>query len=66
MENENSIEDNTYINYGFQTVDDLSEILSRQSRRYSKPFEEEVEARVKWFLRLWDTRALLGITTPKA
>lgn len=47
MENENSIEDNTYINYGFQTVDDLSEILSRQSRRYSKPFEEEVEARVK-------------------
>ncbi|MDD5795700.1 MAG: hypothetical protein PUD24_02015 [Oscillospiraceae bacterium] len=48
MENENTnISSDTYTENNIKTVEDLSTELSRQSRRYSKAFEEEMQARTK-------------------
>lgn len=45
--NSNLNTDNTYSQSNSEFVEDLSAQLQRQSRRYSKPFEEERQAGIK-------------------
>ncbi len=45
--NSNVKSENTYSNSNNEFVEDLSTRLQRQSRRYSKPFEEEGQAGIK-------------------
>ncbi|MCH5299907.1 MAG: hypothetical protein J1E56_01200 [Ruminococcus sp.] len=45
--NSNINSENTYSQSNNEFVEDLSAQLQRQSRRYSKPFDEEGQASIK-------------------